>query len=238
MIKKNLKLILIVIGVTILIELLVLIVAAEIDNYKYSHSDDDMTEADKYYYDNRDKVNLEMGKYVESKDYLLSDGNILVEVINKNDFAGTGKIYIEFFDENNESITMQDNYFDYVAPGKNTYVEINVSDELKKLYKTYKVKVVLSYNSSHNDYYSEDQVKLLSFNPASGEITFKNNTNKKLESVEWGLLYYDENGNIINYSSEYVFDVRKGKTVKEKTYLKDDKFSKIDVILLGAYSWG
>lgn len=236
MIKKNLKLILIVIGVTILVELLIVIIAAEIDNYKYSHSDDKVTDADKYYYDNRDKVNLEMGKYVESKDYLLSDGNILVEVINRNDFAGTGKIYIEFFDENNESITMQDNYFSYVGSGKKTYVEINVSDELKKLYKTYKVKVVLTYNSSHNDYYGEDKIKVVSFNEATGSITLKNNTNKKLESIKWGLLYYDENGKIINYSDDYTFDVKKNKTVKERTYLKEGKYSKIEVVILEAYN--
>ena len=45
------------------------------------------------------------------------------------------------------------------------------SEELQKLYKTYKVKVVLTYNSSHNKYY-DDGVKLISFNDANGEIVF------------------------------------------------------------------
>lgn len=234
-IKDNIKLILAVVGVVILVEVLIAVIAAEVETHRYMHDDDKMTEADKYYYDNREKVDLEMGRYVESKDYLLKDGNILVEIINQNDYAGTGRVYIEFFDENNESITMQDEYFDYVGPGKKTYVESRVSEELQKLYKTYKVKVVLTYNSSHNKYY-DDGVKLISFNDANGEIIFKNNTGEKLESVEWGFLYYDEKGSIIDYSSDYVWDVKKNKTVKDRTYLSNGEYSKIKVVLLEAYS--
>ena len=235
-IKKNLKLIIVVIGVTILVEVLILTLISNINDYKYMRSRENMSEADKYYYDNQDKVNLEMGKYVESKDYLLSDGNILVEVINKNDFPGTGKIYVEFFDEKNESITMQDDYFDYIGPSKKTYVEVHVNDELKKVYKTYKIKVVLSYNASNNIYHDENKVKFISLDKKKGILTFKNDTGKKLELVHWGFLYYDEQNNLVDYSSEYNWDVRKGKKVKEKTYLKSTSYSKIKPVLIEAYS--
>lgn len=234
-IKDNIKLILAVVGVVILVEALIAVIAAEIETHKYMNDDKEMTETDKYYYDNRDKVDLEMGRYVESKEYILKDGNILVEVINQNDYAGAGRVYIEFFDENNESITMQDEYFDYVGPGKKTYVESVVSEELQKLYKTYKVKVVLTYNSRHNRYY-DNGIKLISFNEATWEIVFKNNTGKKLECVEWGFLYYDENGSIIDYSREYIWNVKKNKTVKDKSYLHVGEYSKIKAVLLEAYS--
>ena len=86
----------------VVISIAVVIIVCIVIFYFYSkdeYKEPEETSYDKYYYENREKVNLEMGKYVESKDYVLKNGDILVEVSNKNDYAAQARIYIEFFDE-------------------------------------------------------------------------------------------------------------------------------------------
>lgn len=227
--NKRVKYILIGVGIIILI---ILIVPYFSINNSKSDKEDPM---DKYYWDNREKVNLEMGKYVESKDYVLEDGNILVEVTNNNDYGANAKIYIEFFDENNESITMMDEYISHIGSAKKSYEVINIGEELRNLYKTYKIKVVLSYDSIHKSYY--DNIKFISLDEKKGILKFKNNSNKKIDSIEWGILFYNEDNEIVGYETEYISNVKANKTVSESTYLPNITHSKIDVVLLQAYSY-
>ena len=83
--KKNTKIVLIIIVVIIgLVILIPTIIMAIRDN---SYEKEEETEFEKYYHDNSEKVDLEMSKHVETKDYRLENGNILVEVINNNDYV-------------------------------------------------------------------------------------------------------------------------------------------------------
>ncbi len=231
--KKNTKIVLIIIVVIIGLVILIPTISMAIRDNSYEKEEE--TEFEKYYHDNSEKVDLEMSKHVETKDYRLENGNILVEVINNNDYAAMGKIYIEFFDKDNNSVTMMDEYIAHIAEGKKVYEEIIVGNELKELYKTYRIKVVLNYNDTRRIYY--DNIKFISFDEKSGIIKFKNNTGKKLDSVNWGILYYNDNNQIIDYSTESSYDVKKDETVKDKVYLRNVTYSKIEVVFLDAYNY-
>ena len=122
-----------------------------------------------------------------------------------------------------------------------TYIETHIDDKdpevidrIKKEYKTYEVKAVLSYNILHKEY--RDDIKFISLNEKKGELKVKNNTNDNLRCVKYGLLYYDDNDQIIGYSEVYEFDnIKAHKTITKKIYIEDISYSRIEVILLEAY---
>ena len=108
----------------------------------YSEDQDSM---DSYYRENSIKVDIETNKKTEYKDYLLHDGNILVEVHNENGYNTSARIYVEFFDSNKETIAIRDGYINYIGSHKKAYEEIAVEKGLQDLYETYEVKVMSSY---------------------------------------------------------------------------------------------
>ena len=189
---------------------------------------------DQYYYENRDKVDLEMGNNVESKGYELDDGKLLIEVDNLNDYPVDAKAYIEFFDENGDTITIMDDYISNIEAGKKSYGVVYLGEELCNLYKTYRVFVVASYDPYLNSYY--DNVKDISFNKKKKELKFRIDakTNKKI-SVEFGLLFYDEENHIIDFTEECL-DVKANKDIKEEVYFYKE-YHEIEVVLLRAYSY-
>ena len=231
--KKNIKYILLGIGIIIGIEIIIGIIGAIVEEHSYSSPKS--SEFDKYYYKNRDKVDLEMNKNVEYEDYLLEDGNLLVKVTNNNDYSARATIYVEFLDQENKTLTILDEHIGHISGGRDYYERVRVNEELQKQYKSYEVKVVLEYDALSESY--DDGIKLVSFDEKSGIIKFKNNTNKKIDSVYWGILYYDENNKIIDYSYVYSNSVKAHKTVTEKVYYTNKTYNKIKVVFLDAYRY-
>lgn len=194
------------------------------------------TEYDEYYAKNSDKVNLEMTKNIEYKDYLLVDGNILVEIRNNNDYPITSKIYVEFTDSDKRTIMIEEAYVSYIKSGGKSYACIRVNEELRKMYKSYEVKAIAEYNNTSIKSY-EDNIKLVSFNEDAREIKFKNNSKKKIDSIQWGILYYDENNKVVGYDEVYSYDVKAFETVTEKFYLPNMAYSRAEAILLYGYRY-
>ena len=191
-------------------------------------------EMDDYYYENREKVNLEMTKNVKARGITLADGDILVEVENLNDYMANIKVYIEFMDENGETITMDDRYVGHVEAGKKSYTIFYMNDELRDLFKTYRVVAIPAYDSHIISYYND--VELISFNEKDGTIQYKINADTKESiDVEWGILYYDEDNNLVDYSTSSQYDVKANKTIKDSAYLSYGKYSKVEVVLQEAY---
>lgn len=229
--NKSKKNVFIIIGIIIVvIGLIGFFYSRDIEKNDEDREKDSMAE---YYDENRDKVDLEMSQNVETKGYILEDGNLLVELTNLNDYAAVAKIYVEFFDENHNFITIEDSFIGQIDGGRKSYDKIRLSDELKGRYETYQIRVVLSYNSYDQSYY--DNVRFISFDDKSGNLEFRINTkkNKKI-NLEWGILFYDENDNIINYDSDFIYDAETNKKIKEKVYFFCDSYAKTEVVLLYA----
>ena len=198
------------------------------DNY-YQEQDS----MDSYYRENSIKVDIETNKKTEYKDYLLHDGNILVEVHNENGYNTSARIYVEFFDSNKETIAIRDGYINYIGSHKKAYEEIAVEKGLQDLYETYEVKVMSSYEYEKytKRYYHDKDIEFISLN--RDQLKFKNNYNKKLDGT-WALLYYDKNDKIIGYSQEYFYKAKPHKTTTLDAYIEHCDYSRIEVILLEA----
>lgn len=201
-----------------------------------SFSDDyyqEQDSMDSYYRENRIKVDIEANKNTENKDYLLHDGNILVEVHNKNDYTTSARIYVEFFDGNKETIAIKDGYINYIGPRKKSYYEIDVEEDLQSLYETYEVKVMSSYEYEKyaKKYYHDKDIEFISLK--RNQLKFKNNYNKKLDGT-WALLYYNKNDEIIGYSQEYFYKAKPHKTTTLDAYIENCDYSRIEVVLLDA----
>ncbi len=233
--NKTFKYVLIIVGIIILFAIFGFFYKDSKSNSLKEKKKTDKDVINEYYNENQDKFNLEMMKYVSSKGYILADGNLLVEVTNLNECGASIKTYIEFLDENNETITMEDQYIGYVEAGKKSYGIVYLNDELRKIYETYRIVAVPSYTSSIVSYY--DNVELISFNEKKGTIQYKVNadTKDRLE-IEWGLLYYDENDNIVDYSRAFDYDVKANKIIKNNAYLSYGSYSRIEIVLLEAHT--
>ena len=194
------------------------------------------TEYDEYYAKNRDKVNVEMTKNIEYKDYLLVDGDILVEIKNNNDYPMIGRVYVEFIDKDKKTVMIEEAYIRYIKGGGKSYECVRVSEELHELYESYEVKVVAEYNDTSIKSY-ENSIKLVSFSEDARELKFKNNSKKEIDSIEWGILYYDENNKVIDYEEVYSYDVKAHETVTEKFNLPNVAYSKAEAVLLYGYRY-
>ena len=226
--KKNLKYILIGVGITLGIELLIVIIGAVIDNHKYDEYQS--TKMDEYYYENSDKVDIEMNKNVEYKDYLLQDKSLLVKVTNKNDFTASARLYVEFFNENKETIIILEEYVGSIEAGSTTYEKVEINDELQKQYDSYEIKVVLNYANDSDSY--KKYIKNITID--NNYLTVKNTFDKKIDSVYVGLIYYD-NDKIVYYSEEGIYDIKAHKTAGERIYTPTDiTYTKIKPVLLSA----
>lgn len=191
---------------------------------------------DSYYRENMVEVDLEARKNIEYKEYILNNKNLLFEVRNKNNYDIVTKIYVELYDKDKELIAIRDGIIRHIGAGKTGYTDIYIEPKLLEVYETYEAKVMPSYEVGSEKYYHDKEIKFISLDEKKEKIKFKNNYNKKLD-VTWAFLYYDVNGNIVDYSTEYVSRAKANKITTEEVYLGNSNYDRIKVILLEAESY-
>lgn len=187
------------------------------------------------YIENREKFNIEMTKNLEYKDYVLNNGDILVEINNKNDYPAYAHIYVELLDGDNKLVYIKTG-IEEINSGQTGYNRIYIDDEVKELYETHKTKVILDYDNIVEKDYSK-YIKDISYNDNTKTISFTNDSNKEIDYVEWGIIYYDKNEKIIDFSTEMTSHIKPNKKINERIYTGSKEYNKIKIVLLNAHNY-
>ena len=162
--KKGSTFVIIMVIVSISIYIIVTVgikVFEKVDFINYDkESKKELKDINKKYEDNEYAFNYDLTKNIEIKDYYIKDEGILIEITNKNDYPITSRIYTEFYDEKDELITVETNYIISISGAGKSYEKIYLNEELKKRYKSYKIKAIAEYDQYKLNL--EDKIELIS----------------------------------------------------------------------------
>ena len=237
--KKGSTFVIIMVIVSISIYIIVTVgikVFEKVDFINYDkESKKELKDINKKYEDNEYAFNYDLTKNIEIKDYYIKDEGILIEITNKNDYPITSRIYTEFYDEKDELITVETNYIISISGAGKSYEKIYLNEELKKRYKSYKIKAIAEYDQYKLNL--EDKIELISSKRDGSYYTidFKNNSKYKIDSVYWGFIYYNNN-EIVYYNEDSSNNVKSKETKRLKVVVfKDIEYDRVEPVLLCAY---
>jgi len=163
-----------------------------------------------------DEELAEINKNYTITETILPNGKMLLEFENKNSVAVNASIKVEFYDENENVVEVKDGYLFYVEAKKKSYELIYVDlNNLK--YSKYKITAKLT-KDEFTEFYN-DNITIES-NKTIDNIIFQvtNSASVKLDSEYFGILYYDENNQIVGYDEKSFSSLN----VSEKTSGKFD----------------
>ena len=184
--------------------------------------------------------NEKISKNHTEKDYVLKNGNILIEIKNNNNVTTDGKVKVEFYDENETLVNTEEGYIFGMAPNATVYEEVYITST-KRDYHHYKITVKLEKALDGKTY--NDKLAITS-NKTEENIMLQitNQSSDIVERLDLGVLYFDEAGNIIGYSSITLSKLAAGETTSEKAFLprgedyKKADFAKYEVVVNEAYT--
>ena len=171
----------------------------------------------------------------------LANGNILVEIKNKNKISVDATITVEYFNSDGASINNEELNVKNI-PAKSTYYEsIPVKTELKEM--EFEVDAKLTANK-FKEYYL-DKIDILNKKEEEENllIEVKNDSYSTIDVIEVYALYYDAENNIIGVESSSINKLAPDKTSEIKIGYPKDKeyhfqsFSKYEVGINTAYSY-
>lgn len=171
----------------------------------------------------------------------LANGNIMVDINNKNKISIDAEVAIEFVDANGQTVKNETTTIKNIPPKSHYYSTITVAPELRGL--QYRVNSILSVNK-FKDYYVD---KVVVVNKTEEEenllVELKNDSISTIDTLEVYAIFYDENNKVIGLEKNSVKKVAADNSVSIKVnYPKDQEyksisFSKYEIGINTAYSY-
>ena len=233
--KSNLPIILLIVGIVvvaiIIIVAIIFILKENLSSSNYNHYD----------YERIMEIETSLNENFEVKHYPLENGSILIELDNKNDYGVVADYKIKLLDENNNIIDIQKETEYAIAPKAKGYKEVYIEN---KEAKNFEVEAELSLNQISKSY--NDDIKIISTKDTAREVTieYQNNSKKKLDYIEIGIIFYDDNNQIVGYSSGIEAKVKSGKVKKmdafipfNNDYTEKLKYTKYETVIVEAIQY-
>lgn len=209
------------------------------DDYYEEDYEYDSTEVLKEEFENQ-KKNL----VIESEGFNI-DNDLIVLFKNNNSEPLEGiDVYAVFFDGENNIVDIDTDMIGYLAKGS----KFPLLFKTPKNFETYKIysKKEFFFESNYEDFTDKIEFKT-EVEKYPGDriiINGKNNSDKKIEYIDFAIVFYDQNDKILDVSLETEYDIRKGqsfnietwKPYNSKTY-DDLEFSRCEVSIVGAYNY-
>ncbi len=157
-----------------------------------------------------------LNQKVETKDYVLTTGDLLIQLTNNTNIPARASLKIEFYDKKKSIVDVKDTTISGIDKQTTSYVKIPLRN-IK--YDTYKVFTKMSINP-YTKFYTND-VKILSRTKSNRNIIieYQNKSQKNLDYVEIGVLFYNQNNKLIAYNNMIEKDIPKNSTSQTKIYI-------------------
>ena len=203
---------------------------------------------DEEYYNNPEKIDEELNKHYKIKDYVMPNGEILIEIKNNNKYGVEAEIYLDLMDSN-DKVLASGTMWTTINPNSKNYEiknpEYLFPDEagVSKEYDHYKIRANLKYSSGIKFYNKCIKTVDVKRHDYKMSVILKNNCEDSIEYVDAGVLFYDKNKNIIGFDNGYIDKIRKNGKAKMNIFIPDSgdsyeeiNYSSYKVVILGAYN--
>ncbi len=227
---KNNKTTIIMIGAVVGVVILLIIIRAIFGK----------TTNNNYSINNYKKEEQEINNKFQEKDYVLATNDLLIEIKNNASIPANATIKVEFYDENKSLIDVKDTAIIGINIHSTSYAKVSLRN-IK--YDSYKVTSKLSPAANKNFY--NDDIKITSTTKTDNDIIiqYKNTNDNNLDSLQIGVLFYDDNHKIIAYNDYFETSISAQATSSTKVYIPFDEnfkkiqYSKVEVIVLNAIKY-
>lgn len=235
----NNKKTLIIIGVAVLVTIIAIVLILVLGKKDDKDSLDDHLNQQEIE-EKEKKEEAELNKNYTIKDYMLENGNLLIEFTNNNNVIVDAKLKIDFYDEAGTLVNTEDSYISFVDAKSKGYYDLYISSD-KKNYSTYKITAKVSKSYCQKLY--NDKIEVLSYNNVVGALVgqVKNNHTAAIDHAIIFALFYDNNNKIIGANFEFLSEIGSGETMSFKINVPYDKdykkikYSKVELSIKQAY---
>lgn len=233
--NSSLPIILLIVGVVVFVTIIII---AAFFALKGSLSSSNYNQYD---FERIAEIEKNLNENFEIKHYTLENGDVLIEIDNKNDYGVIANYKIKLLDENNNIIDIEKETEYGIGPKAKGYKEVYIEN---KEAKNFEVEAELTLDQISKSY--NNDIKIISTKDTSNliNIEYQNNSKKKLSSLEIGIIFYDDNNQIVGYTSGIEAKVKSGKTKKmdalipfNKDYSERIKYAKYDTVVVKAIQY-
>ncbi|MCH4184656.1 MAG: FxLYD domain-containing protein [Eggerthellaceae bacterium] len=172
-------------------------------------------------------VNVESAQKGESAAFITNNNSCTVDEL---------KVTVTFYDASNQIIDLDSDGHDMLLPGATVVSRIDTPDSFDHLQTSVEVKV-----SDHPSYKNHsDQVDIKCSPIKNGAaVTITNNSDVKIEEIEYDVLYYKNDQLVYISYPQDVLNVDAGATVQEKDSIYSSiSYDRCDIYLNQAHTFG
>lgn len=217
------------------------------EGYYYDDIQDDSYEESIEEYETREleiknKFKEQQSKIIIKDSFLNFNKELIATVENNNNEAITDlNIEVIFYNGENKPIEIDSTVVGIVEKNSKYYVKFY---ETPEEFERYEFLVSKDYYLYDNEDIVTDQISYeVVENKEEAKIVVKNNSSKEISEVDFQILYYDKENNVIDVEYVSLYEIKKKRTQTETMYLEifDKKtydaveYEKYEVNLLGAY---
>ena len=216
--KKNVGLIIAIIAIAVVV-VGVLIIFLVTSGGKKDNSDtkdntntntNEKTDTNTKQDDNEKTDSKTLADNIEYKDFKLDSGEIILQIKNNNKVPVSLEANIEFINKDNVVVDHESGYSFGFDPDREVIIYFYDSEKEYDNYKiSFDVEKELYYESQINN------INVVDKDDKENEevvVTVTNNSNKKLEELRIGVLFY-KNGKAVGYDEDSEYDVDAGKAI-------------------------
>ena len=138
----------------------------------------------------------------------LIDDSLLIKVYNERDVYVDADCFIKFYDNGKEIEIPNHTYIADIAPKSYGYGIVHDYPSSTISYKKYQsdeIKVYITPRNHYNSYHCENDIEY-GYNKEQGVIYGVNKYDGYIDELHFGIIYYDDNGKVINYISRPFYD--------------------------------
>ncbi len=190
---------------------------------------------------NTNKDETTLNRRIKVTSTIMVNGNILLDIYNKNKNSVDANVTLDFNNANNEKVNTEEINIKNIPANSHYYESVYVKPELQGNQFNIDAKITLN---RFKDYYNE---KISIINKTENEenllVEIKNDSIDTIDVIEIYAIYYDSDDNIIGFDKNYAKKIAADKTSTIKiNYPKNSEFkyisfSKYDIGINTAYSY-
>ena len=138
----------------------------------------------------------------------LEDGSLLIKIFNERDVYVDADCFVKFYDNGKAIDIPNHTYITDIAPksyGYGIVYDYPNSNISYKKYQSDEVKVYITPRNHYNSYHCEKDIEY-GYNKEEGQIYGINKYDGYIDELHFGIIYYDDNGKIIDYKSRPLYD--------------------------------
>lgn len=233
-------------GLIIFLIILIGLSSLYFGNYNYENNYENADEEFESYIeketDNRNKFESQKANIVIQDVFFSKNKELIVAILNGNNEPITDlKLEVIFYDDENKPIEIDSATLGILEKDTEAYLKFI---ETPEKFERYEFLISKDYYWYKNLEYVSDKISYETVENAEyTSLVVKNNYSKTISEIDFQIVYYDKNDNVIDVETVYVNEIKRNRTEKRELYLgiwdsntfEEMNYRNYEIKLLGAY---